>query len=259
MVLSIHMKEITSITHPLIKHLVKLREDRAYRHDQGSVLIEGIKLVTEVCQNCYIKNLLVSSEDLIPAGINPSAALLVPEGIIKKVSGLISSEGIVAEIAMPKKASLIGLNHIVVFDGVSDPGNMGTLLRTALALGWEGAFLLPDSCDPFNDKAVRSGRGAQFRLPLAYGTEAELKKLASKNQWQPLVADIQGATPESLEATSKIMLVLGNEARGPSAAIRAFCHPVTIAMPGEMESLNVAIAGSILMYILKPKTLTGGF
>ncbi len=210
------MKSITSISHPLVKHLAKLREDRAYRYEHGSVLIEGVKLVSEVCRKCPVKVLMICSEDLIPEGIDPTTAVLVSEPVMKKVSGMVSPEGIVAEVAMPKAKSLAGLDYVVALDGVSDPGNMGTLLRTALALGWQGVFLLPESCDPFNDKAIRAGRGAQFRLPLAYGSAADLKKLAAENRWQALVADIEGKNPSELTAAKRRLLVLGNEARGPS-------------------------------------------
>lgn len=244
------MKEITSVSHPLVKHLVKLREDRSYRYEQGSVLIEGIKLVNEVCQAGTVKAIMVLAQSLVPAGVDPSVVFIVSEGIMKKVSGMVSPEGVLAEVVMPDQATLVGLDHVIALDGVNDPGNMGVLLRTALALGWDGAFILSDSCDPFNDKAIRSGRGAQFRLPLMMGSAEELKQLVQENQWQPLVADIRGCAPEAIEFAPKRLLVLGNEARGPSSAVRNFCQPVTIPMPGKMESLNVAIAGSILMYVL---------
>jgi RNA methyltransferase, TrmH family len=245
------MKEITSASHPLVKHLVKLREDPTYRYEQGFVCVEGIKLVNEICQVCTVKVLMVSSESLVPPEADSSVVFIVSEAIMKKISGMVSPEGIVAEVSMPKKASLAGLNHVIAFDGVSDPGNMGALLRTALALGWDGAFILSDSCDPFNEKVIRSGRGAQFRLPLAQGSAEDLKQLVQENGWQPLVADIRGCAPEAVELAPRRLLVLGNEARGPSTAVRTFSQPVTIPMPGEMESLNVAIAGSILMYLFR--------
>ena len=87
---------------------------------------------------------------------------------MKKISGMQTPEGLVVEIEMPKPAPLEGLKYLLALDGVSDPGNVGALLRTALALGWQGIFILDESCDPFNDKALRSARGATFRLPLAW-------------------------------------------------------------------------------------------
>lgn len=245
------MKQISSLNHPLVKHLVKLREDRSYRYEQKSVLIEGFKLINEACQTSLPKALLACSEANIPTHIEPSTVILVTDSIMKKVSGMVSSEGLVAEVSMPTPSSLDGMNHIVALDAVSDPGNMGTLLRTALALGWNGAFILPNSCDPFNDKAIRSGRGAQLRFPIAFGSSDDLRNLVEKNRWQTLVADLEGTAPALLTPSNKRLLVLGNEAHGPSQSIKAFCKKVTIPMPGEMESLNVAVAGSILMYILK--------
>jgi len=247
------MKQITSIQHPLVKHLVRLREDRAYRYEHNSIFIEGVKLVGEVVRTCPPKAVLVTAETLIPKNIQHSTVVLVSDAVLKKVSGAISPEGIAAEVSMPKPQKLGKMEYVVALDGVSDPGNMGTLLRTALALGWQGAFLLPTCCDPFNDKAIRAGRGAQFRLPICFGTADELKRLSQVNSWQAFVADVNGTLLSKVAPAKGRLLVLGNEAHGPSSAVCGFCERITIPMPGEMESLNVAIAGAILMYALTNK------
>src|SRR6185295_12199026 len=97
------------------------------------------------------------------------------------------------------------------------------------------------SCDPFNEKAIRAARGAHFRLPLAMGSYEDLKRIVKENNLDPLVADLEGSTPSELSKNKGKLLVLGNEANGASAEIQQFCSKVTIPMPGEMESLNVAI------------------
>lgn len=242
--------KLTSAQNPLIKHFVKLRQDRNYRYAQKSIVVEGIKMLQEVSQNCPVKTLFVCGETA--SNIIAEQTFVVTEAIMQKVSGTKSPEGVIAEVAMPPWASLDGKNYVVVLDGVNDPGNMGALLRTALALGWEGAFLLEGSCDPYNEKALRAARGATFRLPLATGGWDELNHLIQKNGWLPVAADTEGMPVSELAHSDKILLVLGNEAQGLSKEAHKFCKKTTIPMSGQMESLNVAIAGGILMYILIP-------
>jgi RNA methyltransferase, TrmH family len=239
---------ITSLQHPLVKHLVKVRTDSSYRYQQQTLVLEGLKPIQEMSSS--VTQLLYT----------PAYASLVPfisgkkwqvtEAILRKISGMTSPEGIIAEIPMPPFVLLDKAKQVLALDGVSDPGNLGTLLRTALALGWETIYFLPGSCDPFNEKAMRAARGAEFKLALAKGTAEHLQQWVEDEGIQPLVADLKGKSPDLVPAASRRLLVLGNEAHGASTVVRHFCLPVTISMPGEMESLNVAVAGGILLYLL---------
>lgn len=244
------MKEITSAQNSIIKHLVKLRKERDYRQEQGSVLIEGKNLIAEVCRSLPAKRIVTIHSKLIPQGIQTEETLLVPQAVFDKASGVKNPEGILAEVAMPQGHSLDGMRKVLAFDGVSDPGNTGTLLRTALALGWEGVFILPNSCDPYNDKALRSAKGATFRIPIRRGDWEELRMLIADNDWTPIAADIEGENLKNFSKPESILLVMGNESQGISPEAAHFCRKVTIPMPGEMESLNVSVAGGILMYAL---------
>jgi TrmH family RNA methyltransferase len=244
------MKEITSLQHPILKHFVHLRQNRDYREDHRTLVIDGIKPISEVAHQLRIKTLLAYHPDLIPAHIKAETIYLVNEGMMKKVSGMQSPEGLIAEIEMPQPPSLKGLRYIIACDEINDPGNLGTILRTALALGWEGAFILNNSCDLYNEKTVRAARGAVFRLPIVQGSWDTLKSLIKENNLQPLAADITGVSLNGFQSPENVLLVLSNEARGLSENARLNCTPLKIPMPGEMESLNVAIAGGILMYAL---------
>jgi RNA methyltransferase, TrmH family len=105
--------------------------------------------------------------------------------VLKKIIGLETDDLVAAEVALPESSSLAGAKKIIVLERLSDPGNVGTILRTALALGWDGAFITPGTADPFNDKALRAARGAPLFLPLRFGTIEELK--------MPLyIADVHG-------------------------------------------------------------------
>ncbi len=244
------IQSISSLQNPLIKHLINLRNDREYRYSQKSIIIEGIKPVIEVAG--FIKK-LICIESTAHIDIEVPEKWIVTDAIMKKISGMTSPEGVLAEVQMPTLSALKGVKSVVALDGINDPGNLGTLIRTALALGWEGIFILPNSCDPFNEKAIRAARGAHFRIPIALGKAEELKTLIEKNKLEPFVADLQGTYPEDLEKSSGRLLVLGNEAHGASEEVKRLCSKVTIPMPGEMESLNVAVAGGILMYLLSAR------
>ena len=146
---------------------------------------------------------------------------------------------------------------LLLLDGVQDPGNLGTLLRSAAALRASGAVLLPGCCDAFNAKAVRAARGACFRLPLWRATWPQLAQLAGACGATVLGADPRG-DPQGAQrvaasrGTQPVWLALGAEGPGLTQDARDLCTPVAVPGAGGMESLNVAAAGSILLYILSP-------
>lgn len=239
---------ITSLQHPLVKHLVKLREQRDYRYSQQTIVVEGLKPILEL--GPYIKK-IIRTETAEPPSIDGPEEWIVTEAVMKKISGMTSPEGILAEAQMPPFSTLSGCRFILVLDAINDPGNMGALIRTALALGWDGIYLLPNCCDPFNEKVIRAARGAHFRFPLRMGDATELKALADELHLPIWAADLEGKIPEQASMKTGGLLVLGNEAQGVSDSVKQYCTKVTIPMPGPMESLNVAVAGGILMYLFR--------
>ena len=174
-------------------------------------------------------------------------------GCIKKISGLSCPEGIAAEVELPSFHSLDSKQWIVVLDGLADPGNLGTLLRTALALNWEGIFLTPSTVDPFNDKAIRASKGACFLIPLQQGSYEELDLLIKKRSQNCFVADMQGEDLYTLPPLSSAILILGNEAKGASWYSKEKGRALSIPLADKMESLNVASAGAICLFNLKKK------
>lgn len=241
---------ISSLQHPLVKHLVKLRDNSTYRYEQQSLLLEGPKPIQEV--SVSIMRLFYT-----PAYASFADTIKIPEKwqitepILHKISNMPAPEGLLAEVRLPPFQHLAQDPLVVALDGISDPGNLGTLMRTALALGWEAIYLLPGSCDVFNEKVLRAARGAHFKLKLIKGSVEQLVQWVQTERVQALVADIQGIKPEQVTHAPRRLLVLGNEAHGASPAMQRLCQAVTIPMPGDMESLNVAVAGGILFYLLK--------
>lgn len=243
-------RSISSLQHPLVKHLLKLRMDNTYRTAQHSLMLEGVKPIQEV--STQIMKLFYTPAYAAFADSIVAEKWQVTEAILQKISGMTSPEGVVAEIRMPHLGSLDEAHYVLGLDGISDPGNMGTLLRTALALGWETIYFLPGGCDPFNEKVLRAARGAHFKLTLVKGTVEHLQQWIQSQEVQALVADIRGISPQQVSFAAHRVLILGNEAQGATEAVKHFCTSVSIPMPGEMESLNVAVAGGILLYLLTP-------
>jgi TrmH family RNA methyltransferase len=241
-------KKIVSLQHPLVKHLVKIRSDKKARTEHGSLLIAGANLVPEVCAKIKPLHILATDPSRYPSLY--AGAIEVTEEILKKITGLESASHIAAEVPLPKQGLPSKLSRLLVVDQLSDPGNLGTLIRTALAFKWDGIFLLEGSVDLFNEKVIRSAKGAMFRLPYLIGSWEDLAAIEETHHLARWVADLDGSPPEEIEINPKggLSLILGSEAHGPSDQAVAKGGKVTLKMGGDMESLNVGVAGGILMY-----------
>lgn len=244
------MQTITSPANPYIKHLVKLSQDASYRKETGMVLLEGRKLIAEIGPKALTGKILATDESHFDPACSHLDKILLSDQVAAKIASTESSENVFAEIPFAQSQPLKHLYPLIALDAVNDPGNLGTLLRTALALGWKGAFLLPGCCDPWNSKALRASKGALFSLPYQKGTWKELQAIIDREELVPLAAELDGK-PLKKQPDNKIVLVLGNEANGVSQATRDACQAITIPMSDQMESLNVAQAGAILMYVLR--------
>ncbi len=145
---------------------------------------------------CAYRMTITASHPTPPhTDVYAQCVLRVSEPVFAKITGLQSVQGIgaAAEVDLPHDAQLSSmakgtLRRLLVLDGVQDPGNLGTLLRTALALGWQAVYLLEGCCDPFNDKAVRASRGASFRIPLTHGDWDGLQALVDRHDMVAVAA-----------------------------------------------------------------------
>lgn len=246
------MRAITSLQHPIVKHFVKLRNSRAYRKEVNTALIVGTKLVQELSALTSFKTFIIE-EGAQPLSVKAEETFSVTPGILKKISGVDQPEPYAAEIFLPAPANLKGKKRILAFDGISDPGNLGTLLRSALALGWDGAFIVQGSADPFNEKALRAAKGATFHIPICEGSSAELQELIEKESLSVYIADMDGKRVEEQEIREPLILIMGSESHGVRFNPKEGSKKVAIPMDQKMESLNVAVAGSILMYLIGSK------
>uniref|UniRef100_A0A7N0ZRX3 tRNA/rRNA methyltransferase SpoU type domain-containing protein n=1 Tax=Kalanchoe fedtschenkoi TaxID=63787 RepID=A0A7N0ZRX3_KALFE len=286
-------KVIASAANPFVKHCLKLRLNSSYRHAHGSVVVVGTTPIREIYQYhdltndevTGIESLLVLDKADIPEGLESldDRVVRVNPVVMKKISGLQSTDSVeaIALMKLPKQYLNIddggdchewfpSAHRILVLEGIQDPGNMGTLLRSAMAFKWDGAFLLPGCCDPFNEKALRASRGASFQLPIVSGSWTSLQSLTKHRGMQVLAAhphsklghiqasELSPNLARSLHDTP-LCLLLGSEGSGLSQRAIDACQLVSIPMSGEFESLNVSIAGGIFLYMLQTESRNPNF
>jgi len=167
-----------------------------------------------------------------------------------------SPQGVLAIAGVPARSlgELAPANslRLLVLDAVQDPGNVGTILRTAAALGASATFSLPGTVDLWNAKVVRSGMGAHFHHPCLSGTWDELDSFRRERAFEVWAADASGVPVESLERPPHLAIVVGNEGNGLSSLSRSRADRlVALPIASTVESLNVAVAAGILLYELR--------
>ncbi|MEE9208374.1 MAG: RNA methyltransferase [Gemmatimonadota bacterium] len=173
----------------------------------------------------------------------------VPEKELESLADAATPQGVLAAVPIPNTAWPDSATSVLVLDRVQDPGNVGTLLRTAEALGLDGVAVLRGTADPWGPKALRAAAGSTFRLPLRVGTWPEVGGQLSGDGFEIWVAEASGESlMRSEPMPEKLALVLGNEGEGvDSEILAAGVRKVAVSLVGGAESLNVAAAGAILM------------
>ncbi len=242
---------ITSLHNPIVKHFVKLRTSKTYREENQSVVIVGKRMIDELSSKLSMKKLIVGNP-LIPGQRATDTATRVSNKVLKKMAGVISPDGYMAEFELPSYQKLTSLQAILILDQVQDPGNVGTLLRSALALGFDGVYFVDGTADPFNEKALSAAKGATFHIPLGKGSwDHFLQDIQPTSSYQLYRADLHGENLRDAKISSPFALIVGSEGQGVSETAKEISTPLTIPMSIHSESLNVAIAGSICMYMMR--------
>lgn len=240
-------KIITSLTNPIVKKWVGLRTKAKDRIKEGSALVPHSQIISELMTYHSPRLIMVGEKAPLPPPHVPWVR--VSTEVMKKVANLPLAPDWMAEFSLPPEANFQGCTRLLILDQIKDPGNLGTLFRTALAFGWGHFFLLEGSADPFGEKALQASKGACFRVPFKIGSLAELKRIISRENLDVRIADLDGRKPEDFVNDRPIGLILGSEVTGVSDDVEKLGTKVCLAMTNQTESLNVAIAGAILMYL----------
>ncbi len=237
------------LKHPLVKYWQLLIKDRSYREEKGRVVVSGKKLIKELHKAGVVLTFLVEKGKEIPFSTGDRPIIEVREEVLSKIFGFTVGEGIAAEVTLPAPQALEG-SYFLLLNGLQDPGNLGTLLRSAWVLGWNGVIITKETVDPFNDKALRAAKGATFFLPIGRMSLEDIALFVKDKECY--IASLQGKELSSFVKSQKpVVLVLGNEGKGVEPRIENLGKKITISMREGVDSLNVASAGAIFLYALK--------
>jgi TrmH family RNA methyltransferase len=247
---------ITSISNPKIKLVRELQTKRKEREAQKLFVIEGVRLAEEAARAKAKAALVLHTADIDARAKQAVDALAqlgaqvetVSPSVMATASETKTPQGLLAVVPFLSSFILHPLSFALVLDRLSDPGNLGAILRTADAAGVEAVFLAPDTVDAYNPKVVRAAMGAHFHLPIVEITWDELAtRLAGLETW--LAEAREGEAYDRVDWREPCALVIGSEAEGPSEAALKFAQKrVHIPMPGQAESLNAAVAAGVLLF-----------
>lgn len=243
---------ITSVKNDKVKAWRKLRK-RKDRMITNTFLIEGFHLLEEaINSNWVIREVITQHEVELPEWCNQFPIVEVSDHVFGHISQTKTPQGIAAVAEMKETQSIDG-NFILLIDAVQDPGNLGTMIRTADACGVSGVVLGLDTVDIYNEKVIRATQGSLFHIPIVRrDLKDEIYRLQN-NEFQIWATALQGAEQfDKIEAPEKIALLVGNEGAGvKEGLLHAADKIVKIPIYGKAESLNVSVAAGILMYYLK--------
>ena len=250
---------IQSKDNKTIKHIISLQQ-RKYRQKFGEYTVEGIRAVKDLGKKGFLRAILIREskrselEPLVQKDFSISSVYVVQDPIFDKIENSVNGQGIlgIAKKCINELHSFIVEDGLyVALDGVQDPGNLGTIIRTAVAAGAKGIFLLKGTVDPYNEKCVRSTMSALCNIPIFEDiTLSEFYDFIKDNTIKTYVTSLDNAKSyHTISYAKRTMVILGNEGNGVSKEIIEMCdQAITIPMYGNIESLNVSIAAALCMY-----------
>jgi TrmH family RNA methyltransferase len=245
---------ITSLQNEKVKLARALQSHAKARRAERKMVLEGVRLVRDVLERGQRPDFVfytaeLEGNDLITHLERQSVSLLpVSAEVMRHVSDTQQPQGILAVFALPLPALPQPPRRVLILDAVREPGNMGTMLRTAAAAGAQIVLLAPGCVDPYNPKALRGGMGAHFRLPVV---EAQWDQITHYCDGLAVyLADSQGDTAYTEVNWSQAWaLIIGGEAHGAGSHAAQLAHKhVYIPMAAETESLNAAIAAAVILF-----------
>lgn len=255
---------ISSINNPQIKHIISLQTKTKFRNKQGSFVIEGEKLFQEAMEDGIIEKVYISesfadnSNNLIDFKYNKFIYEIIKDKIYKDISDTVTPQGILAIVKQPEytiDSILDNANNdklsILLLEDIRDPGNLGTIIRTAEGAGISGIIMNKSCVDLFNPKVIRSTMGSIFRVPIIITNDLEETVLVLKKNRVHIYATRLEAKDYYGEINNydRAGIIIGNESKGISESLSSVADSwIRIPMAGKVESLNAAIASALIMY-----------
>lgn len=247
------METITSRTNPLMTHIRKLSSSGSYRRQQGEFLCDSPKLLREaLLWKAEVCTVVCTDPDELPPLDKAIRCVQVPQDVMASISPMKTPQGVLFTCRLPDKKlpeKLCG-KHYMVLDGVQDPGNVGTIWRTADAFDCDGLLLLAGCADPYSAKTVRASMGAVFRCPVWQCDAQEMHELLMRSDLPLYGAALREDTMDARDVDyTRAALAIGSEGRGLTEEVLALCDKtIRIPMSERCESLNAAIAATVLLW-----------
>ncbi|NEU29843.1 RNA methyltransferase [bacterium LRH843] len=250
------MKRIDSIKNEQVKSLKKLHT-RKGREKAGKFLVEGYHLVEEALKaEIVIETMMITEKAAIPESwsVSDRDVIVVSDQVMKEISETETPQGIVAVCEFPSPPNVeVETGKYLLIDRVQDPGNVGTMIRTADSAGMTGVILGEGCVDMFNNKVIRASQGSIFHLPIIKGDLMSWIRRFNEVSIPVYGTALEGASVYStIPRQSQFALIMGNEGEGVAKDLLiATDQNIYIPIFGHAESLNVAVAAGILMYYLR--------
>ena len=249
---------ITSVHNPKIKWIRSLQTDARLRREAGAFVVEGVRLIEEAMGAGWQAQLLLFTDDLAPRGHGLVQAFAnqgtpveqVSEQVLRHASDTQTPQGVLAVLTIRTLPIPQSLGFVFIPDGIRDPGNLGSMLRSAAAAGVEAVLIPKGAVDIYSPKVVRAAMGAHFRLPISSLSWEEIGDLVRKSALRIYLADAGAGEPYFYcDLRSPLALVVGGEAEGAGEAAYNLAHSrLHIPMTRGVESLNAAAAAAVLLF-----------
>ena len=249
---------ITSTQNPKVKYIRALQSHGRFRRQENAFIAEGIRLVEEALKADWDARMILYSEGLnergqalVSAYSDRGAQVLQgSDQVMRAASDTQTPQGLIAVLPIRELQVSATMDFVFVPDGVHDPGNMGTMLRTALAAGVEATFIPPDTVDVYAPKVMRAGMGAHFHLPIRNLTWQEISDRLRMSQLKIYLADASaGRRYTQAEFQQPCAIIIGGEAEGAGELARNLADEyLHVPMLGDAESLNAGVAAGVVLF-----------
>lgn len=239
-----------------VKGAIKLKQKK-FREQEGKFLAEGVRFISEAIQEGLTEYILYSEKLLKTRGGEELLKANVPfyeieDKVLSELCDTENPQGAAAVVRKPEAViDIKNCSFIVILDGVQDPGNLGTIIRTCDAAGVEGIFLIKGTADIYNDKVLRSTMGSVFHIPTEASADFdEVNRRLLEEGYSVYASSLSESTElYSCSFKGKTAVIIGNEANGvPENHIKAATDRIRIPMPGRAESLNAATAAAVILF-----------
>ena len=244
-----HIKTISSLQNPEIKHIHSLQQKTSYRYKHQQFVGEGVRTCFTLMEHQIVEQIYLTQElfSQYRSKLPEDLCTIVDSKIMPQVSSLETASGFLALFQIPRHMDMF-IPHSLALINLSNPGNTGTLIRTATAMNTR-AIIIVEGVDPYNPKAVQASAGTVGQVSIFKVSQEEFLEQTKNIPTTALVVN-NGKNPKDVNFSESILLI-GNEAHGlTQQIIEQATHKVTLPMPGKIESLNAAVAGSIGLYIM---------